>query len=123
MMPERKKRLIRAKIALNNKPGGAYPRRLALCLVRENERREQRIVENGIVENGASRFSVIAETFERLPVDRNLSYQQDLRKVQIPVLVLCAPSNRFVDLEPVAGTVLDKLSKAIPGKATIIVLS
>lgn len=57
-----------------------------------------------------------------ITVDRNLSYQQDLSKVQIPVLVLRAVSNRFVDLEPFAEKVLEELSRATAGKAIIIEL-
>ena len=55
-------------------------------------------------------------------VDRNLSYQQDLSKVQIPVLVLRAVSNRFIDLQPFAAKLLAALPNAPPGTATIITL-
>lgn len=56
-------------------------------------------------------------------VDRNLSYQQDMSKVEIPILVLCALSNRLVDLEPFAEKVLEELLRATPGKPTIIELT
>ena len=42
--------------------------------------------------------------------DRNLSFQQDLTRFNIAVLVLTAPTNRLSDLRPIVPAVL----KALP---------
>ena len=44
-----------------------------------------------------------------ITVDRNLSFQQNLPKFNIAVLVLHAPSNRLADLRPLASTILSTL--------------
>jgi predicted nuclease of predicted toxin-antitoxin system len=44
-----------------------------------------------------------------ITVDRNLSFQQNLPKFNIAVLVLHAPSNRLADLRPLATKILSTL--------------
>ena len=44
-----------------------------------------------------------------ITVDRNLSFQQNLPKFNIAVLVLNAPSNRLADLRPLAPKILSTL--------------
>ena len=51
-----------------------------------------------------------------ITVDRNLSFQQNLPKFNIAVLILNAPSNRLADLRPLAPKVLSILPKLIKGK-------
>ena len=41
--------------------------------------------------------------------DRNLSFQQNLRRFNIAVVVLTAPTNRLSDLRPIVPTVLKVL--------------
>lgn len=53
-------------------------------------------------------------------VDRNLSFQQNLPKFKIAVLVLSAPSNRLVDLRPLAAKMLAAFPKLKTGEAVII---
>ena len=53
-------------------------------------------------------------------VDRNLSYQQNLPKYQIALVVLKARSNRYVDLIPFADPILKSLKTVRNGKATLI---
>ena len=53
-------------------------------------------------------------------VDRNLSFQQNLPKFNIAVLVLHSKSNRLADLQPFAQTIMEKLPKLEKGKAMII---
>lgn len=55
-----------------------------------------------------------------ITVDRNLSFQQNLSKFQIAVVVLQAHSNRLADLRPLAPKVLSVLPYLIKGKAEII---
>jgi predicted nuclease of predicted toxin-antitoxin system len=52
-----------------------------------------------------------------ITVDRNLSFQQNLPKFNIAVLVLHAPSNRLADLKPLVPQILTKLPQLIKGKA------
>lgn len=51
-----------------------------------------------------------------LTVDRNLSFQQNLPKFNIAVLVMCAPSNRLADLRPLAPKVLSILPTLVKGE-------
>jgi hypothetical protein len=55
-----------------------------------------------------------------ITVDRNLSFQQNLPKFNIAVLVLRAPSNRLADLKPLAPKVLAILPSLIKGKAEVV---
>jgi predicted nuclease of predicted toxin-antitoxin system len=52
-----------------------------------------------------------------ITVDRNLSFQQNLPKFNIAVLVLHARSNRLADLKPLVPQILIKLPKMSKGKA------
>ncbi|MDQ3907611.1 MAG: DUF5615 family PIN-like protein [Acidobacteriota bacterium] len=52
-----------------------------------------------------------------ITVDRNLSFQQNLPKFNIAVLVLHAPSNRLADLRPIAPKILATLPTLTKGKA------
>ena len=52
-----------------------------------------------------------------ITVDRNLSFQQNLTKFNIAVLVLHAPSNRLADLRPLAPKILLALSTLKKGFA------
>jgi hypothetical protein len=51
-----------------------------------------------------------------ITVDRNLSFQQNLPKFNIAILVLHAPSNRLADLKPLAPKVLSILPALVKGK-------
>jgi len=53
-------------------------------------------------------------------VDRNLSFQQNLPAPGIAVVVLIAPTNRLVDLRPLAAKLLEKLASLQPGSVTTI---
>lgn len=55
-----------------------------------------------------------------ITVGRNLSFQQNLPKFNIAVLVLRAKSNRLVDLQPFAQEIIEKLPQLENGKALII---
>ena len=51
-----------------------------------------------------------------LTVDRNLSFQQDVNRYAIAVLVLVAKTNQLRDLEPLASQVLEVCSYLLPGQ-------
>ena len=55
-----------------------------------------------------------------ITVDRNLSFQQNLPKFNIAVLVLQARSNRLADLKPLAPQVLSTLSSLTKGTAEVV---
>ena len=57
-----------------------------------------------------------------ITVDRNLSFQQNLPKFNIAVLVLRAKSNRLADLQPFVPRIIEGLQKLENGKAKIISL-
>src|SRR3954469_4850788 len=55
-----------------------------------------------------------------ITVDRNLSFQQNLPKFDIAVLVLHATSNRLADLKPLVPEILSTLPTLTKGKAVHI---
>lgn len=55
-----------------------------------------------------------------LTVDRNLSFQQNLSRFAIAVLVLSAPSNRLADLLPLVPAALAVLPALANGTATVV---
>lgn len=55
-----------------------------------------------------------------ITVDRNLSFQQNLTKFNIAVLVLRAPSNRLDDLQELVPKIISNLPNLEKGKATVI---
>ena len=51
-----------------------------------------------------------------LTVDRNLSFQQDVNKFNIAVVVMVAKGNKHADLEPLVADVLATLGVVVPGQ-------
>lgn len=51
-----------------------------------------------------------------LTVDRNLSFQQDVNRFRIAVIVMIAKGNRLSDLQPLVPDVLTVLSVVAPGE-------
>jgi predicted nuclease of predicted toxin-antitoxin system len=51
-----------------------------------------------------------------LTVDRNLSFQQDVNKFNIAVIVLVAKSNKHAALQPLIAEVLTALAALAPGQ-------
>lgn len=61
------------------------------------------------------------EEFEAfVTVDRNLSYQQDIPRYSIALIVISSISNRYDDLRPFGGRVIEALEIAGPGTVTLI---
>ena len=55
-----------------------------------------------------------------ITVDSNLSFQQNLSKFNIAVLVLRAPSNRLADLKPLVPKVLSIMPSLKKGEAEVV---
>jgi len=71
-------------------------------------------------ENGEL-LGLAAERFDAfVTVDRNLSFQQNLRTLRIAVVVLVARSNRLVDLQPLMSRVAEALPGLTPGQVVRI---
>ena len=58
-----------------------------------------------------------------ITVDRNLSYQQNLTKYDIALIVLRAKSNRYIDLAPFAESIRQNLPNLSPGTAKVLELT
>ena len=74
------------------------------------------------VKNGSLMRLAEAEFDVFVTVDRNLSFQQNLPKFSIAVVVLKATSNRLADLQPFAVKIIEALPTLDKGKAEIISL-
>ncbi|HEX8734549.1 MAG TPA: DUF5615 family PIN-like protein [Pyrinomonadaceae bacterium] len=72
--------------------------------------------------NGELMLLAEAEFDVFITVDRNLSFQQNLPKYDIAVVVLRAKSNRLIDLQPFAAKIIEALPDLQKGKAEIIAL-
>lgn len=55
-----------------------------------------------------------------ITVDRNLSFEQNLPKFNIAVVVLKAHSNRLADLRPLVPKILAILPNLVKGQAVVI---
>jgi hypothetical protein len=53
-------------------------------------------------------------------VDRNLSFQQNLTSMPIPVIVLRARTNRLADLKPLVPDLLTAIEAAKPGVVKMV---
>lgn len=74
----------------------------------------------GGLDNGTLLAKADKEFDVFLTVDRNLTFQQNLPKFDISVLVLRARTNRLRDLVPLVPKILDALTNAQKGKALFI---
>ena len=74
--------------------------------------------------NGELLALMLAEGFDALiTIDKNLKFQQNFSKYPIPVLVLAAPDNTYLTLQPYANEVLKTLSsiKLVAGAIEICI--
>ena len=55
-----------------------------------------------------------------ITVDRNLSFEQNLPKFNIAVVVLKASSNRLADLQPLVPKILEILPNLVKGQAVVV---
>lgn len=66
-------------------------------------------------------LTLVSQAFDVfITVDRNLSFQQNLGRLPIAVIVLAAKSNRLADLIPRIPDLLAAIASAKPGNATIV---
>ena len=72
------------------------------------------------VKNGNLMSLAEAEFDVFITVDRNLSFQQNLPKFNVAVLVIHAKSNRLADLQPFAPKILEVLSNVKKGEVIFI---
>ncbi|MCX6598048.1 MAG: hypothetical protein NTV70_16955 [Acidobacteria bacterium] len=69
------------------------------------------------LKNGALLAASEAAGFEVLiTTDQEIPYQQNLDGRRISILILCAPTNRLVDLKPLVPSILRCLSSIEPGR-------
>jgi hypothetical protein len=72
------------------------------------------------VKNGAL-LSLASGQFEVfVTVDRNLSFQQNVRTLRIAVVVLRPRTNRLADIVPLVPNLLKAIGSAKPGLVTIV---
>ena len=66
-------------------------------------------------------LSLAAAAFDVfVTVDRNLSFQQNLPRYPLAIIVLCANSNRLADLRVLVPDILVAIGKSAPGRATLV---
>ena len=76
----------------------------------------------GTIKNGELLALAEKEFDVFIIVDRNLSFQQNLSKFGIAVLVLRAQSHRLADLKPLAPKIYSLLPTLTKGTAAIVSL-
>jgi predicted nuclease of predicted toxin-antitoxin system len=71
--------------------------------------------------NGELLALMISEGFDALlTFDKNLKYQQNFRKYQLPVLVLNAEDNSYLVLSTLVPKIIDKLNSGLqPGSIEV----
>lgn len=81
------------------------PRRLAKALAGHKVWTVQQIRLNGLL-NGVLLKAINDDFDVFITVDQNLVFQQNLKSVKIAVIVLCARTNRFDDIQPLIPAIL-----------------
>ena len=92
---------------------------LPKCLKRDLVGHEARTVpEMGWASKRNGELLTLAESqFDLfLTVDRNLSFQQDVSRFKIAVVVMVAKGNKHADLQPLISNVIAVLSAIAPGQ-------
>ncbi len=72
------------------------------------------------VKNGSLMKLAETEFDVFITVDRNLSFQQDLPRYDIAVIVLRCPTNHYRDLAPFGPKVVESLQMTVPGTAVVL---
>lgn len=91
------------------------PRRLAKALTGHKVCTVQQIRLNGLL-NGALLKAINDDFDVFITIDQNLVFQQNLKSVKMAVIVLCARTNRFDDIQPLIPATLKALQKIRPGQ-------
>jgi hypothetical protein len=93
------------------------PRRLARLLTGHEVKTVPQMDWAGL-ENGAL-LSLADGRFDAfVTIDRSLSFQQNISRFKLFLVVLHAKSNRLSDVAPLAPGILKALGGAVPGQAT-----
>ena len=72
-------------------------------------------LKNGALLRAADgRFDVL------ITVDKNIPYQQNLKSLNIAIMILIAKSNRYGDLKPLVSQALESLESIQPGDVVLI---
>jgi hypothetical protein len=74
----------------------------------------------GGLENGELLRAAAGAYEVLITVDRNLPYQQNIRSLQISVLLLVAEGITYSDLKPLAPRILDALERIQPGEVVTV---
>ncbi len=72
------------------------------------------------LKNGDLLRAASAEFDVFVTVDRNLQYQQDLRVLDLAIVVIQSVRNAFVDVAPLMPAVNEAARVAVPGAATLV---
>ena len=91
------------------------PRRLAKALTGHKVYTVQQIRLNGLL-NGALLKAINDDFGVFITIDQNLVFQQNLHSVKIAVIILCARTNRFDDIQPLIPAILKALPMIKPGQ-------
>lgn len=84
------------------------PRRLAKSLAGHKVWTAQQMRLNGLL-NGELLKAINDDFDVFITIDQNLVFQQNLQSVKIAVIVLCARTNRFEDIQPLIPAILKAL--------------
>ena len=72
------------------------------------------------IKNGALLALVASEFDAFVTVDRNLTFQQNIKGQPVAVIVLRARSNRLADIRPHVADLLAAIAAARPGEVTSV---
>ena len=95
------------------------PRRLAKSFAGHKVCTVQQIRLNGLL-NGVLLKAINDDFDVFITIDQNLVFQQNLQSVKIAVIILCARTNRFDDIQSLIPAILIALKKIKPGQVVRI---
>lgn len=72
------------------------------------------------MQNGALLRAAAGSFDVFVTMDRNLPYQQNLKVLNLAVIILRAPSNAFTHVAPLMPKVNEAVREAKPGKGTMV---
>ena len=91
------------------------PHRLAKALPGHKVCTVQQIRLNGLL-HGALLKAINDDFDVFITIDQNIVFQQNLKSVKMAVIVLCARTNRFDDIQPLIPAILKALPRIKPGQ-------
>ena len=91
------------------------PHRLAKAIPGHKVCTVQQIRLNELL-NGALLKAINDDFDVFITIDQNIVFQQNLKSVKMAVIVLCARTNRFDDIQPLIPAILKALPRIKPGQ-------